>query len=126
MMARVKPPPLQPAFFLDSQSASAKAFCLRRPISEARSDHICHDATHISLLRRIIIWTCMIARDSHRPVAFALPETLQKAGGVIDIETRLQHRADGWKFARMIVMIDLHAAKIDQLCTFSVYLSETL
>jgi hypothetical protein len=41
-------------------------------------------------------------------------ELCQEARRVVDIAARIEHRLDGRKMLRMIVVIDLHAAEIDQ------------
>ncbi len=57
----------------------------------------------------------MIARDGHGPVAFALSELFQEAGGVIDVLVRLQHLVERGELLGVEIMVDLHTAHVDQL-----------
>lgn len=57
----------------------------------------------------------MVARNRHRPRSVAALELNEKARCVVDVPARIQHVAQARKFGRVVVMVDLHAAQIDEL-----------
>lgn len=56
----------------------------------------------------------MIARDGHRPGLVAGMETGQETCRVVDILAGVEHVVDAAEMRGVVVMIDLHAAEIDQ------------
>ena len=56
----------------------------------------------------------MIAGDGHRPGLVTGMETGQKAGRIVDVLARIEHVLDAAKMRCVVVMVDLHAAQIDQ------------
>ena len=84
------------------------------PFSKAGGDHVSDDAADIDLLRRIVVGTGMIAGDGHRPCLVTGMETGQEARRIVDVLTRIEHVLDAAKMRPVVVMIDLHAAQIDQ------------
>lgn len=93
----------------------AKGSCGRCPSAEACSHKIGYHPTQISLLSRVVVGSCVIAGDGHGPTLVTVIQALEKTGGVFDIEMRVEHVADAVKFGRVVMVIDLHAAEIDQL-----------
>ncbi len=84
------------------------------PGAEAAGHHIGDHEANVSLLRGIIIGSCVVTRGGQRPAAFANPEFLEEARGIINILTRIEHRLCGLEMVCMKVVIDLHASYIDQ------------
>lgn len=56
----------------------------------------------------------MVACNGHRPGRMVPLETAEKPCRVIDISPGVEHVPDAAEMGRMVVMIDLHAAKIDE------------
>lgn len=56
----------------------------------------------------------MVAGDRHRPGLVAGVEAGQEPGRVVDILARIEHVLDAAKMRCVVVVVDLHAAKIDQ------------
>lgn len=87
------------------------------PFSKADCNHVGNDAADINLLRRVIVGTGVVASDRHRPGCMTGMQAGQETGGVVDILVRVEHVVHAAKVFRVVVMIDLHAAKIDQFPT---------
>ena len=56
----------------------------------------------------------MIAGDGHRPAYVPFLQLDEKAGGVIDIEVGIEHFGYAGEVAAVIILVDLHAAEVDQ------------
>lgn len=93
---------------------TAKFSCPLRPVSVAGGDKIADDTTHITLLGGVIVGAGMVPRDSHRPGLMALVEVRQEFCRVFDIGPRLEHGRDRGEILTMIMLVDLHAADIDE------------
>ena len=92
----------------------AEATSVRGPFSKAGGDHVGNDAADIDLLRRVVVGTGMIAGHGHRPGLVTGMETSQEARRIVDVLTWVEHVLDAAKMRCMVVVIDLHAAQIDQ------------
>jgi hypothetical protein len=85
------------------------------PLAEARRDHVGDNAADVALLRRVVVGTGVIAGYRHRPGLVALMQPRQKSRRIIDVAARVEHLLDAAEILRMVMMVDLHAAEIDQL-----------
>ena len=56
----------------------------------------------------------MVARDGHRPGLVTVVKAHQELRRVVDIALRVEHLPDAVEVLAMVMMIDLHAAEIDQ------------
>ena len=101
-----------PANFL--QLLVAKCASVARPLPEAGRDHVGDDTADILLLGRIIVGAGVIARDCHRPGIVAMLQGQQETCRIINILFGIEHVAEAAEMLRVIVMVDLHAAEIDQ------------
>ena len=97
---------------------------VRGPFSKAGGDHVGDDTADIDLLRRIIVGTGMIAGDGHRPGLVTGMETGQEAGRIVDVLARIEHVLDAAKMRCVVVMVDLHAAQIDQRLALALGIGE--
>ena len=97
----------------------AEAAGVRGPFSKAGGDHVGNDAADIDLLRRIVVGTGMIAGDGHRPGLVTGMEAGQEARRIVDVLTRIEHVLDAAEMRRVVVMVDLHAAQIDERLAFA-------
>src|SRR5512138_3647166 len=88
------------------------------PGAEARGYEVRDDVADVALLRRPVVGARVVTGDRHGPAPFALLQLLQKARGVIDVLRGIEHRPHRTEFFGVVVMIDLHAAEIDQLGAF--------
>lgn len=66
----------------------------------------------------------MVAGDGHRPGLVAGMETDQEACRVVDVLARVEHVLDTAEMRGMIVVVDLHAAEIDQRLAFALGIGE--
>ena len=57
----------------------------------------------------------IVPGDRHGPAPLALLQLLEKARGVIDVPGGIEHRPHRVELVAVIVVIDLHAAEIDEL-----------
>src|SRR5580698_7365010 len=96
-------------------ASAAKGARRIRPGTKAARDHIGDYLADILFLRRIVIGTGMVARRRQGPTAFLLFQIPEVAGGVVDIGMRVEHLGHRREVAAVIMMVDLHAADIDQL-----------
>src|SRR5690625_6750490 len=96
------------------RSSVTKCFRVRRPCAKAGRDHVPNDGTDIAFLRRVIVRPGMVARDRHRPTALARPQFAEETRRIGDIQPWIEHRLDGRKALAMVMMVDLHTAKVDQ------------
>src|SRR3954447_7275372 len=85
------------------------------PRAEAAGDEMRDDVADVALLRRLVVGACIVAGDCHGPAALALLQLLQEPRGVVDVPSGIEHRPHRGEFVAVIVMIDLHAAEVDQL-----------
>src|SRR3954464_2473760 len=85
------------------------------PRADAARDQMSDDMTDVALLRRLVVGACIVAGDRHGPAALALLQLLQEARGGVDIPCGIEHRPDRDEFVAVIVVVDLHAAEVDQL-----------
>src|SRR5690625_3935264 len=95
-------------------SRVTKCFRIRCPRTKSAGDHVSDNSADIALLRRIIVRARMIACHCHRPAAFPRPQFAQEPGGVSNVQPGIEHRLDRGELLPVIMMIDLHAAEIDQ------------
>ena len=110
--------------FCDWKLRVAEGLCRRGPFSEPGRNHIGDHATDIPLLGRVIVGARMIARHGHRPGRVARLELDEKARGIIDVAIRIEHVGDTAEMCRMVMVVDLHAAEIDELRAVSPCLLE--
>ena len=85
------------------------------PCAETAGDHIGDDLADILLLRRVIIGTGMITRRRESPASLLLFQVAQIAGRIINVGVRIEHLCNRAEMAAVIIMIDLHAADVDEL-----------
>src|SRR5690625_390296 len=95
-------------------SRVTKCFRVWRPRTKSAGNHVPDDGADIAFLRGIIVRPRVIARDCHRPAAFPCPQLAQEPCSVSHIQTRIEHRLDRDEFFPVIMVVDLHAAEIDQ------------
>ena len=53
--------------------------------------------------------------DGNRYLDLGAAQAAEEPGGVIDVQRRVEHGAHGFELVAMIVVVDLHAADVDQL-----------
>ena len=94
------------------------------PFSKPGGDHVGDDAADIDLLRRIVVGTGVVAGDGHRPCLVTGMETGQEARRIVDVLARVEHVFDAAKMRRVVVMVDLHAAQIDQRLALALGIGE--
>lgn len=94
------------------------------PFSKPGGDHVGDDAADIDLLRRIVVGTGVVAGDGHRPCLVTGMETGQEARRIVDVLARVEHVFDAAKMRRVVVMVDLHAAQIDQRLALALCIGE--
>ena len=104
----------------------AKGVGSSRPSAEAASDHVADHSANILPLGRIIVRPRVIAGSGQSPTAFLESKALQESRGIVDILMWVEHCGHGAEMAAMIIIVDLHAADIDQLGAGSSGLLETL
>lgn len=66
----------------------------------------------------------MITGDGHRPGFVAGMETGQETRRVIDVLARVQHVLDAAEMRGVVVVVDLHAAEIDQRLALALRVDE--
>ncbi len=66
----------------------------------------------------------MIARDSHRPGFVAGMQIGQETRRVVNVLARVKHVLDAAEMRGMIVVVDLHAAEIDQRLALALRIGE--
>src|SRR3954469_6468278 len=93
----------------------AKRACLVGPGAETAGDEVRDDVADVLFLRRLVVGARIVTGDRHGPASLALLQFLQEARGVVDIPGRIEHRSRRSELVAVIVMVDLHAAEIDQL-----------
>ena len=86
-----------------------------RPFAVARRYQVGDDAADILLLRRIIVRTGMVTRHRHGPGLMTGVEIGEEAGSIVDVQVRIEHRRHRREGVVMVEIVDLHAAKVDQL-----------
>ncbi|PHK46170.1 hypothetical protein VF13_11990 [Nostoc linckia z16] len=67
------------------------------------------------MLGRVVVRPGMIAGDRHGPGVVACFQPLQELGRVFDVQRRVEHRVEAGELVAVVVMVDLHAADVDQL-----------
>lgn len=92
----------------------AESAGVRGPFSKAGGDHVGNDTADIDLLRRVIVGAGMIAGHGHRPGLVTGMKAGQEARRIVDILTWVEHVLDAAKMRCVVVVVDLHAAQIDQ------------
>ena len=88
---------------------------IRRPPPETARDHVADDGADVSPLRDRIVGPGVIARDRQRPASLLGAQRLQELCGIVDIALGIEHLAERREVGAMPVMVDLHAADIDEL-----------
>jgi len=66
----------------------------------------------------------MVAGDGHRPGLVAGMETGQETRRIVDVLARVEHVLDAAEVRGMIVVVDLHAAEIDQRLALALRIGE--
>ena len=84
------------------------------PFSEADCDHVGDDAADIDLLCRVVVRAGVVARHRHRPGVVAGMQAGEKPCRIVHVLARVEHVSDAAKMRSVIVVVDLHAAEIDQ------------
>ena len=85
-----------------------------RPVSIARCHKIGDDPTHIALLRGVIVRSCVVSGDRHRPGLVTAVQIAEDARGVFHVAPRVEHGFDGGEMLPMEVLVDLHAADVNE------------
>lgn len=96
-------------------SAEAEISRIGSPLTIAGGDQIGDDTTDIPLLGRVIIGSCVVPRDRHRPGLVTVVKPFQELRGIGNVLRRVEHFSNRGKFAAVKMNIDLHAADVDQL-----------
>jgi hypothetical protein len=86
-----------------------------RPLTHAARDHVAYDGADILLLRWLVIRARIVASDGQGPASFARSQFFQKISGVTHVPGGIEHFVHRVEVRCMPVVIDLHAAYIDQL-----------
>jgi hypothetical protein len=85
-----------------------------RPLPEAARDHIADDRADVCLFRCRVAGSGIVARNGQRPRAFLRLEGFEEVRGIFDIARRVEHFAQGVKVGAVKMVIDLHAADVDE------------
>ncbi len=93
---------------------TAKLSRIGRPVSIARGNKIGDHATHIALLSGVIVGPRMVACDSHRPCFMAAMQIAQEAGRILHVASWIEHRLYRAEVLAVEVLVDLHAADVDE------------
>lgn len=88
---------------------------VRSPVSVARRNQIRNHPADISLLGGVVIWPGMVSGYRHRPCLVTAVKVQEELRRVIDILSRVKHGLHGGKILPVKVLIDLHAADVDEL-----------
>src|SRR5690606_9327374 len=107
--------PIKSELLEDELFLAAKGRGIRRPGAETASHHVRNDQAYVPLLRGVVVGAGMVAGDRHRPVSLALAKVLQETCGVGDVLRWVEHFLDRGELFVVIMVVDLHAAEIDQL-----------
>lgn len=94
--------------------SNAKLRGIFSPLAIAGGDQIGDHAADILLLRGVVVGAGMIARDGHRPGVVAGMKLRQEPCRIVNIARRLQHLRRRGKFGAVEMVVDLHAAEIDE------------
>ena len=86
-----------------------------RPRPEAARDHVADNRADVSSLRRRIAGPGVVAGDRQRPRALLRLEDFQEVGGIFDVVNGIEHLAQGTELGAVEVVVDLHAADVDEL-----------
>lgn len=89
---------------------------VRSPVSVARCDQIRNHPADISLLGGVIIRPSMVSGYRHCPCLVTAVKVHEELRRVIDILSRVKHGLHGGKILPVKVLVDLHAADVDELC----------
>ncbi len=111
------PPGCRPVEDDDGRSGSrgAEVAGVLSPFAEAGRHHVGDDTADVALLRRVVVRPGVIACDRHRPGFVFRLQPHQEARCVVDVGVRIQHLAQAGEMLGMVVVIDLHAAQVDEL-----------
>lgn len=82
-------------------------------------DQVFDDPTDIFALCGIVVRTGVIARHRHCPTLVTPLQVDQKSCRIINIPARVEHGAGTGELPLMVVMVDLHAAQINQFAAGS-------
>ena len=93
----------------------AEGACVGGPFSKADRDHVGYDTADIDFLGRIVVGAGMVASDCHRPGRVTGMQACKEAGGVVDILVRVEHVVHAAEVFCVVVVVDLHATKVNQL-----------
>lgn len=94
----------------------AKVCRVGRPFSIAGRNQIGDDAADIHLLGGVVVRAGMVSSYRHRPGLMPVMEVAKELRRVFHIAVRIKHGGDGCKILSVKILIDLHAADVDQLC----------
>lgn len=87
----------------------------RSPLAEPAGHHIGHDRADILLLCRVVAWASVVARRRQSPASLFDAQVFQKLRGIINVLAWIEHVDDRVEVTAVEVVVDLHAADIDQL-----------
>ena len=93
----------------------AERFRVRRPASIARRNQIGDHPANITLLRGVVVRARMVAGDSHGPGLMPGVETRKEGRRIFDILARVEHFRRRRELVAVEMVVDLHAAEVDQL-----------
>ena len=93
----------------------AELFRVRRPASVARGHKVGDHPADVTLLRGVVIGAGMIARDRHGPGFMPGVETRKERRRILDVLARVKHFRRRSEPVAVEVVVDLHAAEVDQL-----------
>ena len=93
-------------------------FCFPGVPGQTLTDHVCEDPADIFSLRAIVARPCVIPGHGHDPTFVPVLKPPEKSRGIIDILSWIEHGPQAAERVAVIMMVDLHAANIDQTSTF--------
>ena len=94
---------------------SAKVTRIGSPLAVARGNQIGDDATDILLLRRIVVGSGMVSGYRHRPCLVPIMKVAEEFCRVLYVAVWVEHILGGAEIFTVIIVVDLHAADVDEL-----------
>lgn len=95
----------------------AEILCVHGPFSIPGRNQIRYHAAHIFLLCRIVVRSCVISGNCHRPGFMPVVQIFKEHRRIFHVALRVKHFLRGTEIFSVEVLIDLHATEIDQLRT---------